>query len=239
MTCRTGFPVRMALIALLTTSLTYAGEHPTRVDENSNCLECHADKVKGDHVHPALKKGCTSCHAIENKGDTTYVSLKQSPSVCCLACHQQRVFPYSHLPYSSGECLRCHDPHASASPKLLKSKVNDLCLACHLRSSESAPSHYLPTIVLTDNRTLGHPYAHHPVSGKPDPLTGAELSCVSCHAAHGGDKEHLLKMGGQIPEDALNETTETKDMCSKCHQLLWGLGPATSAKKKNKNEKEK
>jgi predicted CXXCH cytochrome family protein len=240
MTCRTRFPVGMVLIGLLSTSLCYADEHPTRVDENSNCLECHADKVKGDHVHPALKKGCTSCHAIENKGDTTYVTLKQSPPAGCFVCHQQRVFLYSHLPYSSGWCLRCHDPHTSASPGLLKGKVNDLCLACHLRSPEGATSRYLPTIVLTEDRTMGHPYAHHPVSGKPDPLTGDELSCISCHAAHGAAKRPLLKMGEQIPEDALNEITETKDMCRKCHYVLWGLGPATSAKKKkDKNKKEK
>jgi len=34
---------------------------------------------------------------------------------------------------------------------------------------------------------------------------------------------HYLKMGAEIPEDALNQNTETKDMCHKCHLILWGL----------------
>jgi hypothetical protein len=43
-------------------------------------------------------------------------------------------------------------------------------------------------------------------------------------------------MGSQIPEDALNQTTETNDMCRKCHMLLWGLDGA-SGKKKTKKTK--
>ena len=236
MTWHTMFRVHAALIGLLGTSLCYASEHPPRVDENSNCLQCHADKIEGEHVHRAIKKGCIACHAIENKGGTTYVSLKESPSVC-FACHQKEVFLYEHLPYSSGWCLRCHDPHNSQSAKLLRGNVNDMCLTCHLSSPERVASRYLPTIVLTADRTMGHPYARHPVRGKPDPLTGGELSCVSCHAPHGAAKRPLLKMGEQIPEDAVNQVTETNDMCRKCHLVLWGLAPAPSAKKKNTKQK--
>jgi hypothetical protein len=86
---------------------------------------------------------------------------------------------------------------------------------------------------------MGHPDARHPVSGKPDALTGLELSCVSCHMPHGGAKRPLLKMGEQIPEDVLNQTTETNDMSRKCHMVLWGLAPDLSAKRKNKKGKEK
>lgn len=226
-------PVRAVLIGLLGTSLCHASEHPARVDESSNCLQCHADKIEGEHVHPAIKKGCTVCHVIESKGETTYVSLKESPAVC-LACHQQKVVLYEHLPYSSGWCLRCHDPHASGSRMLARGNVNDVCLGCHLSSPERVASREVPMIVLTADRTTGHPYPQHPVRGKADPLTGGELSCVSCHAPHGAAKRPLLKMGGQIPEDAINHVTETNDMCRKCHLALWGLVQAPSAKKKNR-----
>ena len=238
MTCRVLLVLRIVLITLPSVYLCYAAEHPTRIEENSNCFECHANKVEGKYVHTAIKQGCTVCHVIENKGDTTYVTVKQSPSVC-FACHQQEVFLYEHLPYSSGWCLRCHDPHASGSPNLVRGNVNDLCLACHLKYPESVASRDLPTIVLTVDRIMGHPYAQHPVSGKPDALTGLELSCVSCHTPHGGAKRPLLKMGEQIPEDAVNQTTETNDMCRKCHMVLWGVAPNLSAKKKNKKGDEK
>jgi len=40
-------------------------------------------------------------------------------------------------------------------------------------------------------------------------------------------------MGTEIPEDALNQNTETRDMCEKCHMKLWGReGAATQRKKK-------
>jgi len=232
------FALLLMMAWLLGPRLGYAGVHPTPVDENTNCLECHADQATGDHVHPAVKLGCTSCHTIENREDASYIVVKQSKTIICFECHGPEVFSYSHFPYASGDCLRCHNPHVAANPRLLRAKVNELCLKCHQRSPESVPSRYLPTIVLTADDRLGHPYERHPVRGSRDPLTGVELSCISCHRAHGGGKLHLLKMGWEIPEDALNQNTETNDMCRKCHLILWGLDGATSAKK-HKNKKSK
>ena len=232
------FALLLMMAWLLGPRLGYAGAHPTPVDENTNCLECHADHATGDHVHPAVKLGCTSCHTIENREDASYIVVKQSKTIICFECHGPEVFSYSHFPYASGDCLRCHNPHAAANPRLLRAKVNELCLKCHQRSPESVPSHYMPTIELTADNRLGHPYERHPVRGSRDPLTGDELSCISCHRAHGGGKLHLLKMGSEIPEDARNQNTETNDMCRKCHLILWGLDGATSAKK-HKNKKSK
>ncbi len=228
------FGFRLLVACLLSSGLCVAGSHPTRIDENSNCLECHADHATGDHVHPAVKRGCTSCHAIENRQDESSVVLKREKGVPCFECHKPATYLYPHLPYASGMCTHCHDPHVAENPHLLHAKVNELCLSCHLRTGETVPSRYLPTIILTANNSTGHPYERHPVSGTLDPLTGKEMSCVSCHRPHGGAQLHLLKMGAEIPEDALNQNTEIKDMCRKCHLRLWGLEGATSGKKKNK-----
>ena len=237
MTVPARFAFRLMVACVVGPCLCYAGTHPTRIDENSNCLECHADHATGEHVHPAVKKGCTSCHKVENREDASSVVLKQAKGVPCFECHEATVSAYPHLPYASGMCTRCHDPHLAANPRLLRAKVNELCLSCHLRTGETVPSRYLPTIALTADHSMGHPYERHPVSGSHDPLTGGEMSCVSCHQAHGGAQLHLLKMGSQIPEDALNQNTQTNDMCRKCHLLLWGLDGATSGKKKSKKAK--
>jgi len=213
--------------------LCHAGSHPVRLDNTSNCLECHADHATGNHVHPAVKRGCGSCHIVENREDATYVVLKSTRSPVCLECHEPEALPDAHFPYASGMCMRCHTPHSSERPRLLRAKVNELCLQCHLRTPESTPSRYLPTIVLNLNNSMGHPYERHPVSGRHDPITGEEMSCISCHLAHGGTKLHHLKMGAEIPEDALNQNTETKDICRKCHLILWGLD-GTGAKKSKK-----
>lgn len=210
-----------------------AGLHPTRVDAQSKCLECHADQAAGAYVHPALKQGCTACHMIEQREDSTYISVKSSKIVLCADCHAPENLSNAHFPYASAMCLRCHDPHTSENPQLLRSKVNDLCLQCHLRAPNSRASQDMPTITLTLNNTMGHPYERHPVSGTIDPLTGREMSCSSCHLAHGGTMLHYLKMGSEIPEDALNRNSETKDMCHTCHLRLWGLD-GTGGKKKRK-----
>jgi predicted CXXCH cytochrome family protein len=218
--------------------LGYARAHPAPLDQNTNCLECHADHATGDQVHPAEKQGCASCHSIENREGATYIVAKPSKTILCFECHRPEAFSYSHFPYASGDCLRCHNPHVAANPRPLRAQVNELCLKCHQRSPDSVPSPYLPTIVLTADNRLGHPYERHPVRGSHDPLTGLEISCISCHLPHGGAKLHLLKMGAEIPEDALNQNTETNDMCRKCHLILWGLEGATSAKN-HKHKKSK
>ena len=225
---------RVTLLCLAATCVCYAGSHPVHVDQNSNCLECHADHATGEHVHPAVALGCTSCHSIENREDATYVVLKPAKGVACFECHDPAAFLYPHLPYASGMCLRCHNPHASANPRMLRAKVNELCLNCHLDTRERRYTRNLPTIELTANRSIGHPYVGHPVSGARDVLNGGELSCVSCHHPHGGTLAHFLKTAAEIPEDALNHAAETRDLCGKCHLRMWGLDDSSLAKKRKK-----
>ena len=221
----------VVLSGVFSTQICLAAAHPTRVDEHSNCAECHADHAAGTYVHPALKGGCISCHRVENHDDASYVAVQAQGSNSCRECHPSPAVAHPHFPYASGMCTRCHTPHASKFPKLLRAKVNDLCLDCHLQSAAKHASRYLPTIELTADHRHGHPYARHPVSGSDDPLSGEEMSCISCHLAHGGNKLHQLKMGAEIPEDALNQNTETRDMCEKCHIKLWGMEGAGKGKK--------
>lgn len=211
-----------------------ASEHPT-VDAHAQCVDCHADHADGKYIHPALKQGCLACHAIEKRNNLTFIAQKPTKSMLCLECHKAETFQYTHLPYESAMCLRCHSPHVSSNAHLLRASVNELCLACHLQNPQSIASRYLPTVTLTGDGRIGHPYASHPVAGVLDPLTGDEMSCTSCHRAHGGMQAHLLKMGAEIPEDALNQNTETKDMCRKCHMHMWGVdGSPKKGKKKSK-----
>lgn len=219
-------------IWMLTSCVCYAGQHPVVIDEDSACLDCHADHGSGAHVHAAVKMGCGSCHRVESRGGASFVALKPTKSNVCLECHQRQTFSDPHFPYASGMCTRCHDPHTSSSAHLLRAKVNELCLECHAQQNGRDPSRYMPTISLTGDNRLGHPYARHPVSGTRDPLTGEEMSCISCHLAHGSVKLHHLKMASAIPEDALNQTTETSDLCQTCHARLWGIEGAAGKKKK-------
>jgi predicted CXXCH cytochrome family protein len=155
----------------------------------------------------------------------------------CRECHVAVPMLHPHLQYASGMRTRCHDPHASKFPGLLRARLNDVCLDCHLLGRVKHPSRYLPTIELTADYRFGHPYARHPVNGSPDPISGGEISCIGCHQPHEGNKLHQLKMGDEIPEDALNQNTETKDLCEKCHMKLWGMDGAGAGKKGKKKIK--
>src|ERR1035441_1362599 len=84
------FVLRVIVACLMGTCVCYAGSHPVRVEQNSNCLECPADHATGDHVHPAVTMGCTSCHSIDNREDATYVVLKQTKGVACFDCQPGR-----------------------------------------------------------------------------------------------------------------------------------------------------
>jgi predicted CXXCH cytochrome family protein len=211
-----------------------ASEHPP-LDTQSPCVDCHADHAAGKYVHAALKQGCLACHVVEQRNDLTFIGQKRSQSMLCLECHKAETFAYTHLPYESAMCIRCHSPHVSSNAHLLRAAVNQLCLSCHLRNPEGLTSRYLPTITLTGDNRIGHPYAMHPVAGVLDPLTGDEMSCTSCHRAHGGTQASLLKAGAEIPEDALNQNTETNDMCRKCHMHMWGIDQSSKkAKRKPK-----
>lgn len=213
----------LILVLLIIPRLCQADAHPTKVNDHSNCLECHTDYKTAAHVHAPVEQGCLTCHSIESRSDETYVVLKSGNPALCRECHKAEAPTLTHFPYGAGMCTRCHAPHGADNLHLLRSKVNTLCLECHLRNSKVPESRYLPTIDLSLNNTMGHPYDRHPVSSVTDPLTGSEMSCLSCHLAHGGTKLHYLKMGSEIPEDALNQNTETNDMCHKCHLRLWGL----------------
>lgn len=206
--------------------------------DNSNCLECHADPRPGSTFQAAVKLGCNSCHRIESREDASYVVLKPAQSLTCFECHQAATPLYPHLPYPYLRDVYAVPRSAvSPNPWLLRAKVSELCLKGHMRTPESVPSCYMPTIALTFDNRMGHPYERHPVSGRPDPLTGGEISCISCHLAHGGTKAHDLKMASEIPEDALNQNTETNDMCRKVPSRLCAGLDGVAGRKKNKKRK--
>ena len=158
-----------------------AGAHPSRVDEHSNCVECHADHASGDYVHPAVKAGCISCHKVENHDGASYVAVQPRESNACRECHQPVAVRHPHFPYAAGMCTRCQNPHASRYPRLLRAKVNDVCLDGHQRGRARVASRYLPTIELTSDCRFGHPYARH-VDGYPDPISAerCRASVATC-----------------------------------------------------------
>ena len=92
----------------------------------------------------------------------------------CLSCHQafEQTLKrqYVHTPLKTGECIGCHNPHASQHGKLLAEDANAVCATCHSSVVPKAPKS-----------------AHKPASA------GA---CLECHEPHASATKALLRKPG-------------------------------------------
>jgi predicted CXXCH cytochrome family protein len=112
---------------------------------------------------PYAEKECSKCHdeAKSNELVAQGVDL-------CWNCHEQDNFVNKvvHGPVDSGYCLGCHDPHRSASPKLLLHADSELCGQCH------------------DQRTFPQGELHRASEGD---------DCVGCHNPHSAGRAYMLR----------------------------------------------
>jgi DmsE family decaheme c-type cytochrome len=97
---------------------------------------------------------------------------KSTEAEVCFQCHKDRRAQFerpSHHPLREGDmtCSSCHNPHGSATDKLLReASVNETCYKCH--ADKRGP--FL--------------WEHEPVRD----------SCLNCHEPHGAVNENLLKV---------------------------------------------
>ena len=142
--------------------------------ETLKCLECHNDIGKEQFVHSPFGAGeCASCHQPQtgkrhpdDKGSVTPVEVGAK---LCYMCHESLSGKkYVHAPVASGDCIACHNPHASSNAKLLKISGAPLCLTCH-------------------EDKFRHKFGHGPVEAG---------NCLVCHDPHQSDNRKLLKLGG-------------------------------------------
>jgi predicted CXXCH cytochrome family protein len=170
---------------------------------NELCFKCHLTGSKwmdSAYVHaPVDSLDCTVCH--DPHGDKYKNFLWADGKLdLCLACHIDKKKLFSiNSPFQSihgiikgGGCTFCHDPHASEHELQLREKINTLCIGCH------------PAIEATEGN---HPVAGHPMDGEDDPSRpGREISCTSCHDAHGSGYSNLL----------LGDYADSQ-LCLRCH----------------------
>lgn len=209
----------------------HAREHPVPLGKKpdpSTCVQCHADKSQGKHVHSAIAMGCTACHEVTSAKGVTLVSLVSPAIDLCFTCHEKSSDKVLHGPYAEGLCIACHSPHTSSYPDQLLSDPQDLCLGCHARArlkvngrKQSVTTPWGVTLTFAQmqgwqflnlNKTLtaDHPVAGHPVAGPNTALGKGEITCLSCHQPHHSKKPNLI-----LP-DTPNQTA----LCETCHNPL-------------------
>lgn len=185
------------------TDLMPAFSGATFVGDREACASCHEDamtKYSNTSHSEALTRGerlvqgasdCETCHGprslhIENPDNSLAFSDEQYSTVC-MQCHQdsKRMFWHDSKHESSEVgCVSCHTVmEAKSQSALLKAnEERDVCAKCHA------------DVAAKMKRASSHPVAED------------NLSCSSCHNAHGSIDQGMLAKGG------VNET------CYSCHQ---------------------
>jgi predicted CXXCH cytochrome family protein len=183
---------------------------PASGDKKENlCLTCHTQGLnvpaKGSR-HAALDGGCDTCHTTHKTGDPgqrefKYHLTKATPALC-IDCHDVKDAAlrkaHNDQPFDKADCLTCHDPHQSKSPKLLQAFVHapfeggkDSCSTCH-----AAPKDGKVVLTAADPKSLCitcHDEQAKKIESAKVQHPGAAGDCTDCHSPHAGKTPGFLK----------------------------------------------
>jgi predicted CXXCH cytochrome family protein len=202
------------------------------------CLSCHAQQKQQlalPGAHPPFKGGeCTACHRAhpgpEPQPDAIGL-LKSETSDLCVSCHAdaraQQDMPFAHIPFRSGQCTACHDPHATQRTFMLEEEGANLCFTCHRGAAQdlAAANQHPPfragsclschsphatsepaLLVASTQRVCLSCHAGAMARNESSHKPVREGWCTSCHQPHGSNNAPLLKAGdGQL--------------CLMCHRM--------------------
>ena len=213
--------------------------HGGVVPGGASCLSCHSPHASAGpgllraHVHPPLAEGpesCATCHLPGEDEDEGFPLSETAPELC-LNCHEDPRQPAEapastvHAPAADGDCVLCHNPHASDQSALLKQPQVQLCGECH-DQAEQALKAKAPHAPAVDECTLCHqPHAggERLLRAPPPALCetchedvklqlarrnahppAAEGECIICHEPHGSQHPGML-------------TEFSTALCAACH----------------------
>ena len=209
--------------------------------EEGSCMEatCHADLTRRKYVHAIAEddSGCEACHEPVARGRHGF-SLSADPEALCGECHGAVAEGLlQHAPVAEGDCLVCHDPHASDNPALLVGPypvslyaefASDgfFCFDCHDERGFTEARNSVGTAFSNGDLNLHYRHVNRP-KGR---------TCRLCHEHHGARRQALIRdqvrFGGRTISIEEFGATETGGFCGPtCHQkAFWDrVEPAFNA----------
>ncbi len=199
---------------------------PTPISmQNDACLKCHQKRNRlfwSGSVHDTNGVACTSCHVVHTgPGAANRFQLARlTVADTCNTCHKEQVRAenkFSHHPVREGKmnCASCHNPHGTASPKLVKAiSTRELCFNCH--AQYRGPFIFQHPPVMEDCFNCHQPHGSaYPALLKQPPIR----LCRDCHitfhnvnftisGAGGAEKRRINMMAGSA--------------CVNCHRNIHG-----------------
>jgi len=179
-----------------------------------HCFSCHAGMkgklAKADHLHDPATKNCGTCHS-PHATDIKHQLKATIDKTCLTECHKPIAehvakVPVQHAAMVTADgCVNCHDPHGGTQTKLLKARMDAVCLTCHNKEIKAADGRVIPDMnpAIADAK-----FRHGPIR------VG---DCSACHDAHGGERVDLLK--GAFPQTFYTSfAVEKYGLCFSCHE---------------------
>ena len=194
------------------------------------CVSCHKDIVPAGvrTVHGPVAEGqCTACHD-PHSSDVDDHLVAAVPQLC-FGCHNKdqtdhegRMLPAveqsfidksltQHPPFARGDCLLCHDPHASDNIRLQRRPYSQafytdfssdkyFCLMCHGDTTFSEPRTLSATKFRNGNLNLHY---RHVVREKG-------RGCRACHHQHASSLEAQIATDTFLGEQNIGIKTFAK-----------------------------
>lgn len=175
--------------------------------QSCTTASCHADIVEKKFVHLIAADGraCVVCHQQPEADQHRFRMLAEGGELCIM-CHDKTLFEGEvvHGPVGKGDCIKCHDPHATEHYKQTREALPDLCFECHYRARKDASGKELPSTEETfdDEKTVHH-------------LPFGIGQCTMCHEAHASPNYRLLKSA--YPGAFYTSYSKDKYICFNCH----------------------
>lgn len=185
------------------------------VADGKLCFTCHgtlkAEMDSAPFTHPPAVGGeCGMCHQVH--GSAVSPLLSGPIGEVCAQCHEygEAKFKLAHAQndVSRANCVRCHEPHDSVTPHLLKRTVHypvrqKMCNTCHVKPIVASD----PVSVAPDVCFMCH-NKYTQAANENRQQHGALATgnrCTNCHDPHASDLPHNLK---QLPPQ----------LCYTCHE---------------------
>jgi predicted CXXCH cytochrome family protein len=205
------------------------------------CLSCHSvgvDAPKGGSRHAALDMGCETCHVIHKTGDPAQREfaghLTKSTPQLCLDCHdvngEEIRKAHQNQPLGAADCIECHDPHQSKSPKLMQAFLhnpfeNKTCDTCHQSANNGK-------VVLTaaDSKAVCltcHEEQAKQIASAKVRHPGAQGDCTVCHNPHAGKTPGFLQPNPVAACLSCHSEQAEQFKKSHLHQPAYAQGCAT------------
>ncbi len=188
-------------------------------DDRTLCMVCHQAKEEEFNkkvVHAPVEEGCSTCHDPHQSAKRFQLKGKgkgKSVSALCFNCHDKTIFSrkFQHGPVGVGDCIACHNAHASDVEQLLIAPKSDgqVCFQCH---ADRRDSFNLKQVHAPVKEDCGQCHDPHSSDYKMQLIKEQNALCKDCH------QKKSPKLFQDIANAKFKHAPVDEGRCASCHR---------------------